>query len=307
MTLLEDRAVVAITGANGFVGRNLIALLLEDTPPASIRALVRDPGRARAELPPAAIEVRAVDVTRPETLRGAFDGATAVVHTVAIPTERRGTFARVNVEGTRNVVREAERAGVGKLVGMSAIGASPDSRFPFLRSKGEADAAIAGSAIPSVIVRSSIVFGPGDDFFHRLRFSLRFPVVPLPGGGNARFQPVHVTDVARCIRAALRLPVTGAYDIGGPEPLTYRQLLAETMRGYGVRRPTVPLPVPLVKPAAFVFELLMTDPPVTVRQLDLLAVDNVPRPNSIESVFGIRPLPLLDGGLSYLGRRSGSA
>lgn len=307
MTVVDGRAVVAITGANGFVGRHLAALLLEDTPPGAIRALVRDPVRARAELPPAPLDVRAVDVTRAETLRGAFDGAAAVVHTVAIPTERHGSFARVNAEGTRNVVREAARAGVGKLVQMSAIGASPASPFPFLRSKGEGDAAVEASGIPFVVVRSSIVFGPGDDFFHRLRFSLRFPVVPLPGGGTARFQPVHVTDVARCLRAALRTPLTGTYEIGGPEPLTYRQLLAETMRGYGVHRPTVPLPVPLVKPAAFVFELVMADPPVTVRQLDLLAVDNVPRPNSIESVFGIRPLPLLGGGLSYLGRRSDPA
>jgi uncharacterized protein YbjT (DUF2867 family) len=304
VTALEARGTVAITGANGFVGRHLVALLLEDTAPGSIRALVRDPVAARAELPPAALDVRAIDVTRPETLRGAFDGAAAVVHTVAIPTERHGTFAGVNAEGTRNVVREARRAGVRKLVQMSAIGATPDSPYPFLRSKGEGEAAVEGSGIPFVIVRSSLVFGPGDDFFHRLGFSLRFPVVPLPGGGVARFQPVHVADVARCLRAALRLPVTGAYEIGGPEPLTYRQLLAETMRGYGIQRPTVPLPVPLMKPAAWLFERVMTDPPVTVRQLDLLGVDNVPRPNSIESVFGIRPLALLGGGLSYLARRS---
>ena len=296
---------VAITGAAGFVGRNVIAVLLEDGPAEDIRALVRDPaqpgqpGRAASELP-RGLDVRMADVTRPDTLRGAFDGIDAVVHTVAIPTERHGSFERVNAEGTRAVVREAQRAGVRKLVHLSAIGASPDSPYPFLRTKGEGQAAVEASGIPYVVLRPSILFGPGDDFFPRLRFSLRFPVVPLPGGGKARFQPLHVADLAQAIRAALRGPATGTYEIGGPAPVSYRVMLEETMRAYRRPRPTIPLPVLLMKPAAFIFERTMADPPVTVRQLDLLAVDNTPHPNSIDQVFGIRPRAFLGGGLSYL-------
>ena len=293
---------VAITGANGFVGRNVIAVLLEDEPAGDIRALVRDPGhpgRAVSELP-RGLDVRQADVTRPDTLRGAFDGIDAVVHTVAIPTERHGTFERINAEGTRAVVREAERAGVRKLVHLSAIGASTDSPYPFLRTKGEGQAAVEASRIPHVVLRPSILFGPGDDFFPRLRFSLRFPVVPLPGGGKARFQPLHVADLAGAVRAALRGAMTGTYEVGGPMPVSYREMLEETMRAYRRTRPTLPLPVPLMKPAAFFFERTMADPPVTVSQLDLLAVDNTPQPNSIDQVFGIHPRAFLGGGLSYL-------
>jgi NADH dehydrogenase len=297
---------VAITGANGFVGRNVIAVLTGGDPAIGIRALVRDVARATVELPSAAVELRAADVTEPESLRGAFDGMDVVVHTVAIPTERHGSFERVNAEGTRAVVREAERAGVGKLVHVSAIGASPESPYPFLRTKGAGQAAVEASAIPHVVLRPSILFGPGDDFFPRLRFSLRFPVVPLPDGGVARFQPLHVADLARAIRAA-HGPVTGTFEVGGPAPVSYREMLEETMRAYGIKRPTVPLPVLLMKPAAFVFERTMADPPVTVRQLDLLAVDNTPQPNAIDRVFGIRPRAFLGGGLSYLGQRSGSS
>ena len=295
---------IAITGANGFVGRNVIAVLLGDEAPGDLRALVRDVDRAASELPRADLDVRRADVTDPASLRGAFDGMDAVVHLVAIPTERHGSFARINAEGTRAVVREAERAGVRKVVHVSAIGASPASPYPFLRSKGEGEAAVDASRIPHVVLRPSILFGPGDDFFPRLRFSLRFPVVPLPGGGTARFQPLHVADLAQAVRSALRGTMTGTYELGGPDPATYRQLLAETMAAYRIRRPTVPLPVPLMKPAAFVFERLMADPPVTVRQLDLLAVENTPHPNAIDQVFGVRPRPFLGGGLSYLGQRS---
>ena len=295
---------IAITGANGFVGRTVVAVLLGDEAPGDIRAIVRDRDRAARELPRAALDVRRADVTDAESLRGAFDGIDAVVHLVAIPTERHGSFERVNAEGTRAVVREAEGAGVRKIVHLSTIGASPESPYPFLRSKGQGQAAVEASAVPHVVLRPSILFGPGDDFFPRLRFSLAFPVVPLPGGGNARFQPLHVADLARAIRAALRGPLTGTFEVGGPAPATYREMLEETMRAYRKRRLTVPLPVVLLKPAAFLLERTMADPPVTVRQLDLLAVDNTPHPNAIDQVFGIRPQAFLGGGLSYLGQRS---
>jgi len=292
---------VAITGANGFVGRNLIALLLADIPAGEIRALVRTPRQAAAELPAADLDIRVADVTRPESLRGVFDGCDAVVHTVAIPTERHGSFAAVNVGGTRNVVAEAERAGVRRIVHLSAIGASATSPYPFLRSKGEGEDAVTAARIPSVVFRPSVLFGPGDDFFPRLGFALHFPIVPVPGDGSARFQPLHVGDLALAIRAALRRDdVLGIHEIGGPDPVTYRELLAETMAGYRKRRPTMNLPVPLMKPAAFLFERVMADPPVTVAQLDLLAVDNTPHPNAMDQVFGIRPRAFRDGGLSYL-------
>jgi len=295
---------IAITGANGFVGRHVIAALLEGGAADDIRALVRDPRHAAAELPQAGLPIRQADVTDPGSLAGAFDGVDAVVHTVAIPTERHGRFERVNAEGTRAVVREAERAGVRKIVHLSAIGASPESPYPFLRSKGRGESAVGSSTVPHVVLRPSILFGRGDDFFPRLGFSLNFPVVPLPGGGGARFQPLHVEDLAQAIVAALRGPAAGAFELGGPAPVTYREMLEETMRAYRRRRPTMPLPVLLMKPAAFLFERVMADPPVTVRQLDLLAVDNTPHPNAIDQVFGVRPRAFLGGGLSYLGQRS---
>ncbi len=292
---------IAITGASGFVGRNLIALLLEDTDPRDIRALVRDAGNAAHELPRAGLDVRVVDVRRPETLRGTFDAIDAVVHTVAIPTERTQRFADVNAAGTRNVLAEAERAAVGRFVHMSALGAAAESPYPYLRSKGEGQAAVLGSRVPHVILRPSVLFGPGDDFFPRLGFTLRFPIVPLPDGGGARFQPLHVADLALVLRAALRRPeLAGAHELGGPDPVTYRDLLREAMRAYRKWRPTMPVPVPLMKPAALAFELFMADPPVTREQLDLLAVDNRPHPNAIDQVFGIRPRPFVNGGLSYL-------
>lgn len=293
---------IAITGANGFVARNLIALLLEDTPSGDIRALVRDPRTALSELPAADLDVRIADVTRAESLRGVFDGCEVVVHTVAVPTERKATFSDVNARGTENVVAEAQRAGVRRLVHLSAIGADAASPFPFLRSKGQGERAVIGSTVPSVALRPSILFGPGDDFFPKLGFTLHFPVVPVPGDGSARFQPLHVQDLALALRGALRGLGSGVHELGGPDLVSYDDLLSETMRGYRKRRPRLHLPVALMKPAAVAMGLVMSDPPVTLPQLDLLKTDNVPGRNDIEQVFGIVPRPFR-GGLGYLSGR----
>jgi NADH dehydrogenase len=294
---------VVVTGANGFVGRHAIARLLLGR--HQVRALISERPGAEKELPGAGadVEVRRADVRKPESLRGAFDGYEAIIHTVAIPTERKQRFTEVNVAGVAHVVAEARRAGVSRMVHMSALGADPASPYPYLRSKGEGQALVTGSGIGHVVLRPSLLFGEGDDFFPRLAFSLLFPVVPVPGDGKSRFQPLHVDDLAQALVAAVeRREISGVHEIGGPEPVTYDDLLAETMRGTGKRRPTLHVPVTLMKPPALVMGIFMSDPPVTVDQLDLLAVDNTPRQNALTSVFGVQPRPF-KGALDYLRRR----
>src|SRR6058998_2322245 len=293
---------VAVTGANGFVGRHVVARLLLGR--HEVRALISERRGAEKELPggDSQMDVRRADVRKAESLRDAFAGFDAVVHTVAVPTERKQRFAEVNVAGVAHVVAEARRSGVGRIVHMGALGADPVSPYPYLRSKGEGEALITGSGIAHVVLQPSLLFGEGDDFFPRLAFSLLFPIVPVPGDGKARFQPVHVDDIAQALVAALeRGDISGVHELGGPEAVTYDEMLEETMRGTGIRRPRVHLPVLLVKPAAFAMTV-MPDPPVTIDQLDLLAVDNTPKNNALEPVFGVRPRPF-KGALDYLRRR----
>jgi NADH dehydrogenase len=298
---------VAVTGANGFVGRHVIPALLARG--HEVLALISERPGAEKELADpghGTMHVRGADVRKPESLRGAFDGADAVIHTVAVPTERRQKFADVNVAGVANVVDEARRAGVRRFVHMGALGGYPASPYPYLRSKGQGEALVIGLGISHVVLQPSLLFGEGDDFFPRLAFSLMFPIVPVPGDGKARFQPLHVDDIAQALVAAVARPeISGVHEIGGAEPVTYDEMLAETMRGTGRRRPTLHVPVPLMKPAAVAMGLVMADPPVTVSQLDLLAVDNTPRRNALEPVFGVNPRPF-KGALDYLRHRRNS-
>jgi NADH dehydrogenase len=292
---------VAVTGANGFVGRHVVAQLLLRG--HDVRALISQRPGAERELPESGggkLDVRRADVRKPESLRGAFEGIDAIVHTVAVPTERKQKFAEVNVAGVAHVVAEARAAGVRRIVHMGALRADPASPYPYLRSKGQGEALVTGSGIPHVVLQPSLLFGEGDDFFPRLAFSLMFPVVPVPGDGKARFQPIHIDDIVQALLAAVERPeISGVHEIGGAEPVTYDEMLAETMRGTGKRRPTLHVPVALMKPPAVVMGLVMADPPVTVAQLDLLAVDNTPRQNALEPVFGVHPRPF-KGALDYL-------
>ncbi len=121
---------VAVTGANGFVGRHVVARLLLGG--HDVRPLISERPGAEKELPDSGgrtLEVRRADVRKPESLRGAFDGIDAVVHTVAVPTERKQKFAEVNVAGVAHVVAEARRGGVRRLVHMGALRADPASRY----------------------------------------------------------------------------------------------------------------------------------------------------------------------------------
>src|SRR5438874_13579238 len=238
---------VAVTGGNGFVGRHAIARLLRGG--HQVRAVISERPGAEKELPAAGaeIDVRRGDVRKPDSLRDAFDGIDAVIHTVAVPTERKQRFADVNVAGVAHVVAEARRAGVGRIVHMGALGADPHSPYPYLRSKGQGEALITGSGIAYVVLQPSLLFGEGDDFFPRLRISLLFPIVPVPGDGKARFQPVHVDDIAQALVAALeRAEVSGPHEVGGPDPVSYDEMLEEAMRGLHKRRMTVHVPVPML-------------------------------------------------------------
>src|SRR2546425_12135471 len=160
---------VAVTGANGFVGRHAVARLLLKG--HEVRAIISERPGAERELPGAGsqIDVRQADVRKPESLRGVFDRFDAVIHTVAAPTERKQRFADVNVAGVAHVVAEARRAGVTRIVHMSALGGDPASPYPYLRSKGEGQAIVTGSGSPLAALRPPLPSRGSGRFFPRPR------------------------------------------------------------------------------------------------------------------------------------------
>ncbi len=283
---------IAITGGTGFVGSHLTALLSEA---GHDLVLMARGNRVRRATRPNVRLVRA-DVVSGDGLAEALSGCDAAVHLVAIIVERgRQTFDAVNRQGAANVAAAARDAGIGHLVHLSAVGADPDPRFAYLKSKWEGEQAVRISGVPFTILRSSLMFGPGDGFFTKLTKLVRRtpPMAPLPiaGDGRALFQPIAVEDVAHCIALALEAgPSRQVTAIGGPEVLSYEQII-DIIKAQVVSlpRPNIHVPVLAIKPMAAVMTAIFKDPMVTPSQLDLLERNNVTTPEAVPAAFGFRP------------------
>jgi len=251
------------------------------------------------------VETVTADVVTGDGLERALQGVERVAHLVAIIVERGPqTFDTVVRGGTERLVEAACAAGVRKIVYVSAIGADPDPRFPYWAAKWGAEQAVIGSGLTYTILRPSIVFGPDDDFFNRLAALVRRnPVVPIAGDGKTRFQPIWVEDLVTCIVACLE---EGTHDgqiieVGGPEHLTYEEMLDTVRRELGVRRLKVHVPLPLVRLTARAMEALLPRPLVTRQQLAMLAKDNATESDAVLRHFGFTPKRLSEG-LSYIRR-----
>jgi NADH dehydrogenase len=257
----------------------------------------------RPSAPPGGVETVTADVVTGDGLERALQGVERVAHLVAVIVERGPqTFDAVIRGGTERLAEAARAAGVRKVVYVSAIGADPDPRFPYWAAKWGAEQAVIGSGLTYTILRPSIVFGPGDEFFNRLAGLVRWnPVVPVAGDGKTRFQPIWVEDLAACIAACLD---DGAHDgriieVGGPEQLTYEEMLDTVRRELGKRRLSVHVPLPLVRLAAGAMEALIPQPPVTRHQLAMLAKDSIAESDAVPRYFGFAPKRLSEG-LGYV-------
>ena len=292
--------LVLVTGATGFVGRRVVAELLEHH--HQVRCYVHTPGRERL-FDNRSVEVRYGGVSDPDALAEAFHGVEAVVHLVGIIRQsRRRTFDLINRQGTADVVGAAKASGVKHLVQLSAIGAGDDREYPYLFSKWRAEQEVIHSGLPYTILRSPIMFGEGDEFLNALAAMVRvFPLVPVVGSGRNRFQPIAVEDVARCValsldRGSLR---DRTVEIGGPDQLTYNQIVDAVARTMGKRRLRLHVPVWMMYLAAMGMQLVQPRPPVTTDQLKMLAIRNVAEPGVVDQEFGFTPKSL-EGNIDYI-------
>ncbi|QJR16243.1 complex I NDUFA9 subunit family protein [Usitatibacter palustris] len=284
---------VCLLGGCGFVGRSLAERLAADGLRLRIVTRHRDSAQPLLVLPTAEIEV--ADPNDDATLARLFEGMDAVVNLVAILHERRrATFQSVNVEFARKVAGACRAAGVGRLLHVSALGASESAPSDYLRSKARGEAAVreAAGSTAVTILRPSIIFGPGDSFLNLFATLVRlFPVIPL-AGAKTRFQPIWVEDVANAMANALGDSRTFGrdYNLCGPRAYTFEELVRFVAAVLERRRMVVALPDWAAKLQATVFEFL-PGPLMTRDNLRSMSVDNV-CDGPFPEVFGFRPTAL---------------
>ena len=305
-------ATVLITGADGFVGSHLVPELLGAG--HRVVGLVRTPAAAQLVLARLergtrpGLETRIGDVTEPATLTATLAGVDAVAHLAAIPRDRGdgAELLRVNTEGTRNLVEAMTTAGVRRLVHLGALGVADDPALHYARSKARAEALVAGSSLDWTILKPSLLFGERDGFFNIVADLVRLSpgIVPVPGDGRSRFQPLSVDDLAQAIRRTLedRAYVARSVELGGPRYWTYREITAEVCTAMNRRRAILPMPIALIRLVASASEMLHIPFPVATDQLRQLKLDNVGPLDGFASAFGFAPRDMT-GQLGYLRRR----
>jgi len=289
--------MIAVTGASGYVGSHLTQRLAQEG--YSVRALVRNRQRAEKEARLKNLDVAWVeaDVTRPETLHNAFKDIKIVIHTVAIAIEKGDqTYEKINYQGTVNVIEVAKKMGVQRFINVSQLGADAKLPYRFLASKGKAQDFVAASGLDWTAFRPSVIWGPEDEFantFARLVPLTPF-IFPIVGDQNSKFEPIWVEDVvSACIKSLFDPTTSGKeYELGGPEILTLEEIERRTLQAIGAKRNMIHFPLPILRIAVTLLELLLPNPPVTRSLLELLAVSNVTQHNSIQN-FVSEPRPFI--------------
>jgi len=287
--------VILVTGGTGFVGGHVVHALRQADRP--VRCLVRNPRKA-GRLAALGCELVEGDMTDPVSLRGAVEGVDAVVQLVAIRQGKREQFQRIMVDGTRDLLKFAKEGGAKRWVHMSALGTTEESKglVPYYEAKWQMEQDVQRSGLPYVIFRPSFVFGRDGGILPTFRKLARLtPVTPIIGSGKQRIQPIWADDVAAHFERAIELDAATnrTFEIGGPDIVTWNEFWEKLKRALGMRRPSVHVPVGLMKVNALLTERLPGNVPLTRDLLKMLEHgDNVVTNDDAVQTFQLPLVPL---------------
>lgn len=279
MNAQSSDKLITIIGGSGFVGRHLVRALAKRG--YRIRVACRRPDLAGHVQPlgtPGQIMPVQANVRFPASLAAACDGAFAVINlTGLLYSAGPQNFDGVHVFGAEASAKAARAAKARIFIQMSALGADATSTSEYARSKAEGEARARANFPGATIIRPSIIFGPEDGFFNRFAALARFsPALPLIGGGETKFSPVFVGDVAEAFARIIDRgePDARVFELGGPETRSFKELMAFTLETIGRKRLLVPVPWAIARVQGMILGLL-PKPLLTADQVELLRTDNV--------------------------------
>jgi uncharacterized protein YbjT (DUF2867 family)/ligand-binding SRPBCC domain-containing protein len=301
---------VAVAGGTGFVGGAIATELHRRG--HRVRVLSRRGETARGGLPDA-IEIRTADVQTGDGLVEALRGADALAIALAFrnsPIEaprKHQTFVEVDAAGTERLVAAAREAGVKRVVYLSGAGAAPDAKRHWFRAKWRAEEAVRGSGLTWTIIRPTWLFGPRDVSLNRfVGFARRLLVVPMTNTGSQLLAPVFIDDAANLAADSLVADAAAnqVFELGGPETLPMREIIATALRVAGLRRPILPGPTPLIKLLAIPLSWLPT-PILTPDAVDFINQPAIVDLTPLLERMPRRLTPLEEGLATYLAPQSG--
>lgn len=290
-----------VAGGTGFLGAAFVRRL-HDRGHRTI-VLSRDAAKVARRFPGRDVEGRSGDVTRPETLPEALEGADVAIQAVQFPgfpvedPARGHTFREVDARGTANVVEAAEEAGVGHLIYLSGVGADASSDRPWYRAKGMAERALWRAGLAGTAVRPSWVYGPEDRSLNLFARIIRHlpGAFPQIGSGEQRLNPLYVDDLARAVVSAVESPASRGrtVEMGGPVVYTMDGVVRTLMDLLDRRKPIVHVPLTPLRALAAAAELL-PGRPLSRDALEFVTQGAVADDSSLREIFpdlALTPLP----------------
>ncbi len=276
--------LVVVFGGSGFLGTHIVRALCKDG--WRVRVACRRPHRALALMvngEVGQVQLVQANIRMPASIDRALEGADAVINLVGVLFEQgRQKFSALHARGAGLVASRAAARGIGNFVHLSALGASDESPSRYARTKAEGEQRVRAAIPDAVILRPSVVFGPGDGLFERFAaMAVLSPVLPLIGGGHSRFQPLYAGDLARAVLAALVLPEARGktYALGGPEVMSLKQIMELVVHTIRRRRLLMPVPWFAANVLGWAGEIMaampFVEPFLTRDQVLLLKSDNV--------------------------------
>ena len=299
--------IVTVFGGSGFLGRHVVRALCRQG--WRVRVATRRPhlaGDVKLAGDVGQVQLVQANVRNRASIKRALENANAVINLVGILNERGSqSFQGTQALGAANIAQLSAEAGITNFVLVSAIGADARSKSNYASTKAEGEKATREAIPSSVILRSSIMFGPEDGFFTRFaRLARLTPVLPLIGG-STKFQPIYVGDVAAAVANALKPGHAGkTFELGGPRIYTMKELLQYITRTIDRPRMLLPIPIAAAAPMGYIVGALSKlnpffGPPITGDEIQMLKTDNVVSPGantiadlgvtSLESVEAITP------------------
>lgn len=284
--------MILVTGGTGFIGRNLIHNLTASGYP--VRTLIR-PSKDSPKLPKGIpVEVAVSNLLDERGIRAAMVGVDTVFHLAGA--EWRGARAdlmQTDIQGTRTVTEAAADAGIQRIFLISHLGADRASAYPAFKAKAISEEFIRQSGVNFTIIRTGIVYGPRDGFTTGIYRLLRgFPVFFwMPGDGEVLLQPLWIDDLINCLSWSMddQGSINKTIEIGGPEYLSFNQIVMLVMMISGVQRKILHVPPPYLRGLTVLLESIFTGLPVSIYWLDYFSANRTCSLDTIPRIFGLLP------------------